>query len=104
MIDECMAGKAKWHTSNINTILRNEKYYGDALLQKTYIVDFLTKKRVRYSTRWDTQLRSFRSKMVPKQPKHKTNNTTNNRLTLEPPFLIAFHRTEKIRIDKNTKL
>ena len=29
------AGKAKWHTSTINKILRNEKYMGDALLQKT---------------------------------------------------------------------
>jgi hypothetical protein len=26
--------------------LRNEKYIGDALLQKTYTVDFLSKKRV----------------------------------------------------------
>ena len=33
--------------SNINQILRNEKYIGDALLQKTYTVDFLTKKRVK---------------------------------------------------------
>lgn len=41
------AGKEKWHTSNINQILRNEKYIGDALLQKTYTVDFLTKKRVK---------------------------------------------------------
>ncbi len=41
------AGKQKWHTSNINQILRNEKYIGDALLQKTYTVDFLTKKRVK---------------------------------------------------------
>ena len=30
------AGKTKWHTSTINKILRNEKYIGDALLQKTY--------------------------------------------------------------------
>ena len=30
------AGKTKWHTSTINKILRNEKYMGDALLQKTY--------------------------------------------------------------------
>ena len=28
------AGKTKWHTSTINKILRNEKYIGDALLQK----------------------------------------------------------------------
>lgn len=41
------AGKPKWHTSTINKILRNEKYMGDALLQKTYTVDFLTKKRIK---------------------------------------------------------
>ncbi|KLU62792.1 recombinase [Peptococcaceae bacterium CEB3] len=41
------AGKERWHTSNINQILRNGKYIGDALLQKTYTVDFLTKKRVK---------------------------------------------------------
>ncbi len=41
------AGREKWHTSNINQILRNEKYIGDALLQKTYTVDFLTKRRVK---------------------------------------------------------
>lgn len=40
------AGKAKWHTSTIRKILSNEKYMGDALLQKTYTVDFLSKKRV----------------------------------------------------------
>jgi DNA invertase Pin-like site-specific DNA recombinase len=40
------AGNTKWHTSTINKILRNEKYMGDALLQKTYTVDFLTKKRI----------------------------------------------------------
>lgn len=41
------AGREKWHTSNISTILRNEKYIGDALLQKTYTVDFLTKQRIK---------------------------------------------------------
>jgi len=41
------AGNERWHTSNINNILGNEKYNGDALLQKTYTVDFLTKKRVK---------------------------------------------------------
>ena len=41
------AGKAKWHTSTINKILRNEKYMGNALLQKTYTTDFLTKKRIK---------------------------------------------------------
>ena len=41
------AGKTKWHTSTINKILRNEKYMGDALLQKTYTTDFLMKKRIK---------------------------------------------------------
>ena len=41
------AGKTNWHTSTINKILRNEKYIGDALLQKTYTTDFLTKKRIK---------------------------------------------------------
>lgn len=37
-------GKEKWQTTTIESILSNEKYKGDALLQKTYTVDFLTKK------------------------------------------------------------
>lgn len=41
------AGREKWHTSNIRQILTNEKYMGDALLQKTVTVDFLTKKRIK---------------------------------------------------------
>ena len=41
------AGGKRWHTSTINKILRNEKYIGDALLQKTYTTDFLNKTRVK---------------------------------------------------------
>ena len=41
------AGKEKWHTSTITKILRNEKYMGDALLQKTYTTAFLTQKRIK---------------------------------------------------------
>ncbi len=41
------AGKTKWWTSTIIKILRNEKYIGDALLQKTYTTDFLNKIRVK---------------------------------------------------------
>ena len=38
------SGKKKWSFSTVNSILRNEKYKGDALLQKWYTTDFLTKK------------------------------------------------------------
>ena len=38
-------GKKKWAPSTVKHILTNEKYKGDALLQKQYTVDFLTKKK-----------------------------------------------------------
>ncbi|HHQ0818036.1 TPA: recombinase family protein [Listeria innocua] len=41
------AGKPRWRPESVRKILSNEKYIGDALLQKTYTVDFLTKKRVK---------------------------------------------------------
>ena len=41
------AGKKKWRPETVQKILRNEKYIGDALQQKTYTVDFLNKKRVK---------------------------------------------------------
>jgi hypothetical protein len=41
------AGRSKWRATTVRGILRNEKYMGDALLQKTYTVDFLTKKKVK---------------------------------------------------------
>ena len=40
------AGSSRWLNSSIKLILTNEKYMGDALLQKTITTDFLTKKRV----------------------------------------------------------
>lgn len=42
-----VTGMDNWHPSVIDQMLRNEKYMGDALLQKTYTVDFLSKKRVK---------------------------------------------------------
>ncbi len=38
------AGKKRWQSATIVSILTNEKYKGDALLQKTFCTDFLTKK------------------------------------------------------------
>lgn len=37
----------RWHPSTIKSILTNERYKGDALLQKSFIGDFLTKKQIR---------------------------------------------------------
>lgn len=38
------AGKETWMRQTVESILRNEKYKGAALLQKKFTVDFLQKK------------------------------------------------------------
>ena len=38
------AGREKWQKRTVESILLNEKYKGEALLQKVFTVDFLTKK------------------------------------------------------------
>lgn len=38
------AGNPRWNAGTVKRMLGNEKYKGDALLQKTYTVDYLTKK------------------------------------------------------------
>lgn len=37
-------GKTEWQSSTVKSILTNEKYKGDALLQKTFTIDYLSKK------------------------------------------------------------
>ena len=39
------SGKETWCGATVKSILQNEKYKGDALLQKRYTVDFLSKKK-----------------------------------------------------------
>lgn len=38
-------GKQRWYKSTVASILSNEKYKGDALLQKVFTVDYLTKRK-----------------------------------------------------------
>lgn len=42
-------GKAVWHATTLQSMLCNEKYMGDAILQKGYTADFLTKRRAKNS-------------------------------------------------------
>ena len=42
-----VSGKAQWTITTIRSILRNEKYCGDVLLQKTYISDCISRKVIR---------------------------------------------------------
>jgi len=40
-------GGTKWQATTLASMIKKEKFKGDALLQKSYTVDFLTKKRVK---------------------------------------------------------
>lgn len=42
-----VTGLERWHPGTINSMLSNEKFCGDACMQKTYTIDFLTKKKVK---------------------------------------------------------
>ncbi len=41
------SGATTWNRANVNFILKNEKYAGDAILQKSYTIDCITHKRVK---------------------------------------------------------
>lgn len=40
------SGRTKWSANSVHRILRNEKYCGDALMQKRITIDFLTHRRI----------------------------------------------------------
>ncbi|MDF2503307.1 MAG: recombinase family protein [Clostridium sp.] len=40
-------GISNWHATTLQNMLENEKYMGNAVLQKSYTVDFLSKKRIK---------------------------------------------------------
>lgn len=42
-----VTGLEYWHPETIDKMLSNEKFCGDACMQKTYTIDFLTKKKVK---------------------------------------------------------
>lgn len=42
-----VTGLDHWHPGTIDKMLSNEKFCGDACMQKTYTIDFLTKKKVK---------------------------------------------------------
>ena len=51
-----VTGKREWSTSTIDRMLRNEKYVGQVLMQKTYTPDFLTGKQVKNDGQLDMYL------------------------------------------------
>lgn len=51
-----VTGKTEWSTSTIDRMLSNEKYIGEALMQKTFTSDFMTGKREKNRGQLDTYL------------------------------------------------
>lgn len=64
-------GKSKWNPGNIRNILTNEKYKDDALLQKTYTVDFLTKKKKSMRAKYSNIMYTTITRLL-STPKHST--------------------------------
>ncbi len=46
--DKTGGGRTQWYADSVVLILRNEKYAGNAILQKTYKTDLLAKRRTNY--------------------------------------------------------
>ena len=78
-------GKEKWTGGGVLSILKNEKYKGDALLQKTYIVDCISKKRRKIQencrcTMWKTAiLPSLNGRFLTKYRKKSPEETARKR-------------------------
>lgn len=85
------AGKTKWHLTTIQGILRNEKYCGDLLLQKTVTTDYLTHNRVR------------NNQLAPMYFKENAHEAIIDRETFDKVQLLIKQRRE-CKIGKNTNV
>ena len=67
---ECIpspTGKPTWSVTTIHSILTNEKYKGDALLQKTYVIDCITHKSKKNDDRPQYYVENNHPAIVPKE-------------------------------------
>ncbi len=60
-------GKNMWSVATIRSILTNEKYKGDALLQKTYVVDCITHKSKRNDDRPQYYVENNHPAIIPRE-------------------------------------
>lgn len=82
----------------IDKMLTNEKYMGDALLQKTYTVDFLTKKKVMNRG----CCCSIISKMTMKRLSRRNYSIGCRKKHAEPAFTGRLLRKKELRTKENT--
>ena len=60
-------GKQTWSTTTIQSILRNEKYKGDALLCKTYVADCISKKKCKNTDRPQYYVQNNHPAIIPRE-------------------------------------
>ena len=81
-------GTDSWNHQNIKSILTNEKYKGDALLQKSFTVDFMTKKKKKNEGELPMYyVENNHQAIIPKKIHHYAQNKMNNDVTIRVSHL-----------------
>ena len=93
------AGKDTWFSSTITSILENEKYCGDLLMQKYYVEDFLTHKIVKNEgTLPQYFVEDHHPPIVPKEVYYQVQGELQRRSLLKyDPTKIRFGSTNALR-------
>ena len=81
-------GTDSWNHQNIKSILTNEKYKGDALLQKSFTVDFMTKKKKKNEGELPMYyVENNHQAIIPKKIHDYVQNKMNNDVTIRVSHL-----------------
>lgn len=91
-----VTGLEHWHPGTIEKMLSNEKFCGDACMQKTYTVDFLTKKKVKN----DGYVRQYyiednHEAIIPKELFHQVQEEKLRRASLHKTAVTRKKNTEE---------
>lgn len=79
-----VTNKSTWYETVIMKMLKNEKYMGDALLQKTYTVDYLSKKRcINKGERQQYYVEGSHEAIIPKPLFYKVQEEMARRTSLQ---------------------
>ena len=98
-----VTGLDHWHPGTIDKMLSNEKLCGDACMQKTYTVDFLTKKKVKN----DGYVRQYyiednHEAIIPKELFHQVQEEKLRRASLNKAAVTRKKKKKKANTAPNT--
>lgn len=98
-------GKETWCDGVIYRMLQNEKYMGDALLQKTYTVDYLTKKKVKNDGIVPQYyVEDNHEAIIPKELFFKTQEEMARRASLHRPSAVKKAESQKMKFSSKYAL